>query len=136
MRVPGCIHSKRSVKYGYAQACNGVHMNELRRVGSTAVIGALPFWAMNALIVMRYEPFLVWLRPTGHTSVAELVLLSISLIVPVMPGTWLCMPRRSYQPTLLSAVVGILLLTMGVILGYVFIEEFARCGLATIPQCD
>jgi hypothetical protein len=91
---------------------------------------------MNALIVMRYEPFLMWLRPTGHTSATELVLLSISLVLPVMLGTWLFMPRRSYQPTLLSAVVGILLLTMGVILGYVFIEEFARCGLATIPQCD
>ena len=111
-------------------------MNELRRVGSTAVIGALPFWAMNALIVLRYEPFLMWLRPTGHTSVTELVFLGTSLFLPIMLGLWLCMPRRSYQPTLLSAVVGILLLTMGVVLGYVFMEEFARCGLATLPRCD
>lgn len=105
-------------------------------------LAILPFFILNTLIATRYEPILSLLRPDGHTSIFEQVLLFSTLLLMLMGGIVALSPnvqmsedgKRHLYP--LNIAIGAMLIIVAVVLIYAFGTEVYRCDVLGIPNCD
>ncbi|HXF62671.1 MAG TPA: hypothetical protein VNK95_13700 [Caldilineaceae bacterium] len=102
----------------------------------------LPFVALNAIVGNRIEPFFSFIRPAGHTSPLELVLLfAVILLIPVgalIAGLPMLQRgadgRRPFY--LVNGILAALLVAVFVLLALTLGEEIYRCDILQIPNCD
>lgn len=98
---------------------------------------ALPFVVLNALVAAPVPAFVAWLRPNGHTSGLEWVILW-SAIVAVMGGGGVALSALWQQRRLVvgNALLGVILLGAGVMLALTLGTEMLACEWQQIPHCD
>lgn len=102
-----------------------------------AVICVLPFIIMNALVATPVPAFVAWIRPTGHTSALEWLLLwgSIGFI---FIGAWVSLRALWHQRrvVLLNGILGVALLIVGSALVFTLGAEIIACEWYGVPNCD
>jgi hypothetical protein len=107
------------------------------------VVSVIPFLLANYITINNIEPFMSMLRPTGHTTIFEHILLYFLLFVlPVIGAGIASYPmlrrgkngkRRLY---LLNAIITVILLAGSIILSIVLGAEIYECDVLRIPHCD
>ena len=106
------------------------------------LVCAMPFFAANAVVANRVEPFFSWIRPGPHTSAFEYVLLPVTLgliavgvVIAVRP-----LFERGARPGartyILNGGVGVLMLAAFLILSFALGSEIYRCDVLGTPNCD
>ena len=112
-------------------------MNELRRCGQMLILSILPFLVLNTIVSQQIQPMLGWMRPTGHTSLPELVLLGVSLMWAGYGAMRIMLPIRVSPPwSIVRIVGGVGLFALVLMLTYVVGEEIYRCDIIREPNCD
>ncbi len=116
-----------------------------RRADLSACIGLLslvPFLLVNTIAMRQIEPFISFLRPDGHTSAIEIVLLFLVLLVFPFGGAYISLlpilrsvygKRKFYLVN--AAIACVLVLSSLTIASLLGIELF-RCEVLHIPNCD
>lgn len=102
----------------------------------------LPFLILNAIVANRIQPFFSWIRPGPHTSLQEVVLLGLVLLL-LPAGAWVAlrpiwnnsgrMQRHVYVANL--AVAALLIIAFSALslgLG----SEIYACEVLRVPNCD
>ena len=113
------------------------HMYQLRHYGQILLLSILPFLTLNTIVSQQIQPMLGWIRPTGHTSLGELVLLGISLLWAAYGAVRIIQPIRSASPWSVVRVIGGLgLFALVLALTYVIGDEIYRCDIIRMPNCD
>ena len=135
---------KRSAGSSYLTPLKSRTMVQSTKPGAAALIGGLfmvPFAAANAIVGNRIEPFFSFIRPEGHTSAFEYVLLAVVLAcLPV--GAFVAaepMLRRrtdGRRVHLVNLAVALALLVLFVILSIGLGSDIYRCDVLQIPNCD
>lgn len=110
-----------------------------------ALIGVLlflPFVSLNLIVGNRIEPFFSLIRPAAHTSRFEYALL-ITAILLILAGALIAIlpiaqkgPDGRRKLYLVNGVLGVLLLAVFVLIALALGEEFYRCDVLQIPNCD
>ncbi len=102
----------------------------------------LPFFALNAIVVSKLEPFYTLIRPGLHTSPAESVLLNAVLILfPIAFFITLRpMLRRGYDGKyhfyIINALLGAVILAVTVLIWGGLAQDVISCDILKIPNCD
>lgn len=112
-------------------------MNELRRSSQILILSILPFWVLNTIVSQQIQPMLGWMRPTGHTSWPELVLLGMSLMWAAYGAVRIIQPIRVSAPwSMVRIIGGFGLFAFVIVLTYVIGEEIYRCDIMRQLNCD
>lgn len=112
-------------------------MDELRRSGQILILSILPFWVLNTIVSQQIQPLLGWMRPTGHTSWPELVLLGMSLMWAGYGAVRIIQPiRRASSWSIVRMIGGFGLFALVIVLTYVIGEEIYRCDIMRQLNCD
>jgi hypothetical protein len=114
------------------------------RARGAAIIGglsALPFFAANAIVAQRIEPFFSLIRPGPHTSTFELVLLAVVLLC--LPAGAYVAARPLFDPQarrpsawLVNGTISVVLLVAFVVISTALGGDIYRCDVLGIPNCD
>jgi hypothetical protein len=108
----------------------------------TGFLCSMPFIMMNALVANQVEPFLSWIRPTGHTSSIEYGLLAFVLLLLPLGAFITLRPmlpkdgngnRKLYIFNMILAMIlfaAFLMISIG--LG----SDIYQCDVLKIPNCD
>ncbi len=107
------------------------------RTFGMAIVCALPFLILNTLVATPVPAFVAWLRPDGHTSVLEWLLLW-GAIGGVLVGGWVALSAVWHQQrfVLLNGLLGIALLLAGAALVFTFGVEIVACEWQNVANCD
>jgi hypothetical protein len=107
------------------------------RTFAVGLLCALPFAILNTLVATPVPAFVAWLRPNGHTSGFELILLW-SAIVAVMGGGVVALSALWQQRrfVVLNGILGAGLLIAGVVLVLTVGAEMLACEWQRVPNCD
>ncbi|MEY3989281.1 MAG: hypothetical protein RI985_362 [Chloroflexota bacterium] len=112
-------------------------MHELRRYSQILIISVLPFLVLNTIVSQQIQPILGWMRPTGHTSLNELVLLGMSLMWAGYGAMRIIQPIHVSAPwSIVRIIAGVGLFAIVLVLTYVIGEEIYRCDIIHVPNCD
>ncbi|MFZ9857375.1 MAG: hypothetical protein ACO3F2_03440 [Roseiflexaceae bacterium] len=112
-------------------------MPELRRCGQTFLLSILPFLGLNTIVSLHIQPLLGWIRPTGHTTLHELMLLGMSMLWAGYGATQLLWPlRRTTSWSMVRIIGGCGLLSLVLVLTYVLGDEIYRCDILREANCD
>ena len=107
------------------------------RTFGVASLCALPFIMMNTLVALPVPAFVAWLRPDGHTSALEWILLW-GAIAGVLVGGWIALSALWQQRrfVLLNGLLGVVLLSAGAALVLTFGADMVACEWQRVPNCD
>lgn len=98
---------------------------------------SLPFFITNALVALQEEFFLSLLRPYGHTTSYEQLLILTLIALVGIGGIVALLPivrkRRLY---IINAVVGVAFIAFALFGGYALGYDFYKCEILEIPNCD
>lgn len=112
-------------------------MREFGRFGQMLLLSVLPFVVLNAIVSQQLQPMLGWIRPTGHTSLGELVLLGLSLLWAAYGAVHIFQPMRSASSwSVVRMIGGLGLLALVLVVTYGIGEEIYRCDIMRQPNCD
>ena len=112
-------------------------MRELGRYGQILLLSVLPFLVLNTIVSQQIQPMLGWIRPTGHTSLNELVLLGVSLLWAAYGAVRIIQPMRRASPwSIVRMIGGLGLLALVLVVTYVIGTEIYRCDIVRMPNCD
>jgi len=96
-----------------------------------------PLLAMNAVVSLRLEPYLTWLRPDTHSNPREWTLIVIALLLMPLGAFLAARPlwtqRRFFW---LNASLALALVVLFSLLSFGIGEEVYRCEVLGIPNCD
>ena len=107
-----------------------------------ALLFTLPFLFLNAIVSNRIEPFISVIRPGPDTSMLEIGLLIIVLLL--LPTGAYIAARPMFQKTadgkvklyLVNGIIALSLLLAFILLVSGILSEFYRCDILLIPNCD
>jgi hypothetical protein len=113
--------------------------------GSAALIGflcSLPFIVMNALVANQVHPFLLFIRPDGHTSTFEygllafvLLLLPLGAFIAILP--MLRKERGGDRKLYIFNIILAIILSAGfVMISFGLGSDIYQCDVLKIPNCD
>ncbi|MBX3036517.1 MAG: hypothetical protein KF758_06365 [Anaerolineales bacterium] len=103
----------------------------------TGFLFALPFLIMNAMVANQFQPLLSFLRPDGHTSNFEYVLLAFVLILLPIGAIVSIRPMFAEKKLyILNIVLAFILIVGFVIIGTALGTEIYRCDVLQILNCD
>jgi hypothetical protein len=112
-------------------------MDELRRCGQMLILSMLPFLVLNTIVSQQIQPILRWIRPTGHTSLIELVLLGLSLMWAGYGAMRIIQPMRMASPwSVVRMISGLGLFALILMVTYAISDEIYRCDIIRVPNCD
>jgi hypothetical protein len=108
----------------------------------TGFLCSMPFMIMNALVANQVEPFLSWIRPTGHTSSIEYGLLAfVLLLLPI--GAFITLrpmlPKEGDEHRKLyifNIILAIILFAAFVMISIGLGSDIYQCDVLKIPNCD
>lgn len=117
-------------------------MQQHHRAALVSIVLLLPFWALNAVIALRFEPLFSLIRPGENTSMAEYALLALSMLLypialfvvvrPLLDRSGRG-PRKLY---LANIALSIAILFLTVLLWGAFSEELVSCEVLGTANCD
>jgi hypothetical protein len=105
-----------------------------------ALIGllfTLPFLVLNAIVGSQIEPFLTFIRPTGHTSNFEYFLLAVVLLL--LPIGALVVANPMWQKRkffFVNTVLALIMLSSFVAISVGLGSDIYRCDVLQIANCD
>ena len=103
----------------------------------TGFLFALPFLIMNAMVANQFQPLLSFLRPDGHTSNFEYVLLALVLILLPIGAFVSIRPILAEKKLYILNIILVLILIAGfVTIGTALGTEIYRCDVLQILNCD
>lgn len=112
-------------------------MHELRRYSQILILSILPFLVLNTIVSQQIQPVLGWMRPTGHTSLGELVLLGLSLLWAAYGAIRIIQPMRRASPwSFVRMISGFGLFALVLVVTYGIGEEIYRCDIMRQLNCD
>jgi hypothetical protein len=112
-------------------------MHELRRYGIIGLWSIAPFLILNTIVSLPIQPLLNVIRPTGHTSLREIILLGMSMLWAGYGAMRIILPIRVSPPwSIVRIVGGVSLFALVLMLTYVIGEEIYRCDIIREPNCD
>lgn len=112
-------------------------MHERSRYGLIFIISILPFLTLNTIVSQQIQPMLGWIRPTGHTSLGELMVLGISLMWAAYGAVRIIQPIRSASPwSIVRVIGGFGLFALVLVVTYGIGEEIYHCDIMHQPNCD
>lgn len=116
------------------------------RPGIAALAGLLslvPFACANLIVANRLEPWFSLIRPGPHTSLREMIMIPVLLLLLLPLGAMAALHpvlrerragRRRWHPLNLAAAA--LLLAVFVLLATALGTEIYACEFQQIPNCD
>ncbi|MBM4412094.1 MAG: hypothetical protein FJ040_01400 [Chloroflexi bacterium] len=112
-------------------------MYQLRHYGQILLLSILPFLVLNTIVSQQIQPMLGWMRPTGHTSLGELVVLGLSLMWAAYGAVRIILPMRRASPwSIVRMIGGLGLLTLVLMVTYGIGNDIYRCDIIHVPNCD
>lgn len=112
-------------------------MHELRRYGIIGLWSVAPFLILNTIVSLPIQPLLNMIRPTGHTSLREIILLGMSMLWAGYGATTLLWPIRRTTPWAVVRIMGGFgLFALILLLTYAIGEEIYRCDIIGQLPCD
>lgn len=101
------------------------------------ILLSLPFLIANVLVATQAKFFISLLRPLGHTTSYEQILVLALIALVGVGGLIALLPivrdRRLYT---LNAIVGAVLITFALFAGYGLGVDVYHCDILNIPNCD
>jgi hypothetical protein len=116
--------------------------NRPRTAAWTGLLFLLPFWIMNAVVVLRIEPLFSWVRPAPHTSPREYAVLAIVLLLLPAGALWTLIPsltrdadgKRMFHAA--NTAVAMLLILFFLAVAGALGSEIYACEVLQVPNCD
>ena len=112
-------------------------VHKLRHYGQLLRGSLVPFVGLNTIVSQHIQPILGWIRPTGHTSLGELVLLGLSLLWAAYGAVRIIQPMRRVSPwSVVRMISGLGLFALVLVVTYGIGDEIYRCDIMHQLNCD